>query len=87
MTTTASTNNYTSTPVTFTPAQLVQNGFNPPPLGTGAYHILQLSAGEAGSGADIIVVDGSGGRNPANNNLRLGVKFADGPLVIKITKN
>lgn len=87
VTTTASTNNYTSTPVTFTPAQLVQNGFNPPPLGTGAYHILQLSAGEAGSGADIIVVDGSGGRNPANNNLRLGVKFANGPLVITVTKN
>jgi len=85
--TSASTNTYTSTLDVVTPATANQFGLHLPPVGTAAVHELQLSAGEAGSGADIIVEEGSGGRNPVTNNLRLGVNFPNFPLVITITKN
>ena len=82
-----STNTYTTTVQTFSPAFLTSNALHQPPVGTTAIHAIELSAGEAGSGSDIIVEEGSGGRNLANNNLRLGVNFANPPLVITITKN
>jgi len=85
--TSASTNTYTSTLEGITPAEANQYGLHQPPVGTAAVHELQLSAGEAGSGADIIVEEGSGGRNPVTNNLRLGVNFPNFPLVITVTKN